>query len=877
MGSSLKQFLRNLAVAAALTVGAYTFASAEPGVSALEIQGDGDIVRLQLETRVGVFANASLAPDGKSLNIDLAGAHHTELVDLIAQLKKLHPLIKSINLSPEGGKTTQIVVQLTKPVGVIDETLTAATNDRSRWELVLGGGTALRQATPPKPGVKPELGAIAAAALDDRLDITLTGSTGLVAEASFADKSGKRPARLIVDLPGVSGKELDAAIAAFKGDHPLLQKLRSAPAPAKNTGRLEFDLGSDAELVQSYGSISEGKGRIHMSLVADTAPTAPGAALIQGRLDGIELGERDGVLTLAMPGAIDARVQAYALEQPPRLVLDFLGWRPEQVQAAVSRFRPAHRAVLGASVDATQRGSARVVFSLAAPSPMLGKPERRAVAASQDRLVISLQIPQNLPERALAAARDGVIPPSALDFPYKQDSAGLGGPRVVIKPVQLDGVQSADGRAPVYEGGAGSEHGIMSFYQKALDYDAKYKAAQADYEANIEAVPQARAGYLPVATFDFQRSGIRQSVKQASNAAFPTGTSNYPSTTWTLTITQPILKAQAFIRMNQAGIAAEQAKLNLLAAEQDLILRVANAYLNLLATQDAVALAQAERESTQKQLELASSRLASGLGTVTQQHDVEARYALTEAREIEARNKHDDAKQALKEIVGEAVSGLKGFKGDFDAAAPQPATFDPWLDAAMQQNLALQVRSRAHEIASQEVRRQRAGHLPTLDLVGTVQNQDTGGSLYGQGQKTENMDIGLKLRVPLFEGGLTSSLVREAVARENKALQERDEELRRTERQTRAAFLGVQTSAKTLEALRKSVLAQESALQARIEGFRSGVYNLVAVLDANRLFYSARRDYLQARYDYLVNRLKLKQSVGSLSRGDLEDLSYLID
>lgn len=134
----------------------------------------------------------------------------------------------------------------------------------------------------------------------------------------------------------------------------------------------------------------------------------------------------------------------------------------------------------------------------------------------------------------------------------------------------------------------------------------------------------------------------------------------------------------------------------------------------------------------------------------------------------------------------------------------------------------------------------------------------------------------MRLRVPIFEGGLTSSLVREAVARRDKAEQELEQELRKTERAARSAFLGVQTSVASLEALRQNVIAQESALAAKLQGFRSGLQTIVMVVDAYRLYYAARREYLQARYEYLVNRLKLKQSVGTLGRSDLEDLATLL-
>jgi outer membrane protein len=194
----------------------------------------------------------------------------------------------------------------------------------------------------------------------------------------------------------------------------------------------------------------------------------------------------------------------------------------------------------------------------------------------------------------------------------------------------------------------------------------------------------------------------------------------------------------------------------------------------------------------------------------------------------------------------------------------------------LSQNLALQARAMATEIAALEVKRQKAGYLPTVSLVATHSYNDSQGSLFGGTSKIQNTELGVRLSMPIFEGGMTTSLVRESVARQDKAREEHEQESRKTERLARSALLGVQSSAQTLSALRKSLVAQESALEAKEEGLRSGLYSVVQVVDAYRLYYAAKRDYLQARYDYLLNRLKLKQSVSSLSRNDLEDLAELL-
>jgi outer membrane protein len=465
--------------------------------------------------------------------------------------------------------------------------------------------------------------------------------------------------------------------------------------------------------------------------------------------------------------------------------------------------------------------------------------------------------------------------PAPLDLGVVKEPLG---PLRPMRPVTLDNPPSDDYAARSRETAVDSI-GLMETLARGLDKDSKYRAAKAEFLANSEATAQARAAYLPTATYDFQRNNENQKIISSTIDAYKAvqgQPQRYPVMSHVLTITQPIIKAPAWVKMEQAKISVEQSRLALVAAEQDLIVRVAAGYLNLLASQDGLELARAERESTEKQAEQARVRLASGLGTVTQYHETEGRYALTQAREVEAGNRLDDARSALKEIVGVDVRSLKPFIGDIEPESPQPAQVDPWVSAALAQNLALQARSMATEIATLEVRRQQAGYLPSLNLVASHSYNDSQGSLFGGSSKIQNTEVGVRLSVPIFEGGMTSSLVREAVARQDKAREEQDQEFRKTERLARSALLGVQSSAQTLSALRKSLVAQQSALQAKEEGMRSGLYSVVQVVDAYRLYFAAKRDYLQARYDYLLNRLKLKQAVSSLARNDLEDLAELL-
>jgi outer membrane protein len=172
-------------------------------------------------------------------------------------------------------------------------------------------------------------------------------------------------------------------------------------------------------------------------------------------------------------------------------------------------------------------------------------------------------------------------------------------------------------------------------------------------------------------------------------------------------------------------------------------------------------------------------------------------------------------------------------------------------------------------VAAQEIRRQRAGYSPTLDFVATHANRKQGGTLFGGGSHVETTDVSLRLSVPIFEGGLTNALTDEAVVRHRRALEDVEQERRAVERQTRAAYLGVVGAMSRVKALQQGVASQEASLKAKQESLRAGLLTLLPVLDAERDLYLSLRDFARARYDYLLNRLRLKQSVGSLSDEDL--------
>lgn len=410
---------------------------------------------------------------------------------------------------------------------------------------------------------------------------------------------------------------------------------------------------------------------------------------------------------------------------------------------------------------------------------------------------------------------------------------------------------------------------LLEAYALARQKDPKYRAAVAEARASSTMIDQAKAGFLPTVKFQVEDTQTRQQVISSENPVFGVGVKTFPTFSQTLSVSQVIFRKDVIERYRQAEAIVRQANYTVLAAEQDLQLRTVVAYLVVLAARDSLELAVAERDAVGKLLESAQEKRKMGLGTITQQHDAEARHAVTVAREIEARNKLKDAQQALREITGTEVLYFQSLRGDMVPDAPQPSALEPWLEKAMEQNMILHARQEAVEVARQELERQRSGHYPNLMLLLSKNRKKAGSTLYGNGSDVDTTEMTLQLNVPIYEGGMTSAVTEEAAQRFEKALEELEMERRSVDRTTRAAFENTLSGIHLINALKQAVTAQASALEAKTEGYKAGLNSVLPLLDAQRDLYLARRDYAQARYDYLVNRLRLKIAAGTLSEEDI--------
>lgn len=415
---------------------------------------------------------------------------------------------------------------------------------------------------------------------------------------------------------------------------------------------------------------------------------------------------------------------------------------------------------------------------------------------------------------------------------------------------------------------------LFAIYKLAQENDPKHRAAQSAYLAEREKLPQARAGLMP--TLNARASRDRNSHETITDSFIisrPSAQYEYSSTEYSLRLSQPVYNAAAYSGFSQARAEVRRAEAEYAAASQDLILRVARAYLEALLAQDSLEFTRAEKASIQHQLESAEARLKVGLATITDAHDARARFEIAAAQETETENAMHDKREALRELVGRSPESLARVGANMPLITPEPADINQWVERSLLQNYSLLARQAAADSASEEIKRQRAGHYPTLDLVGTRTRNDDDGSITGPGIRADSTVVGLQLNVPLFQGGLIGSRTREAAHRYDAAQQEFEATRRATERQARASYLGVAGGAAKVTALSQAVVASESAVEAKTQGFAAGINTNLDVLDATRDLYRARRDLSSARYDYLLNMLRLKQAAGILSENDLMQIN----
>lgn len=417
----------------------------------------------------------------------------------------------------------------------------------------------------------------------------------------------------------------------------------------------------------------------------------------------------------------------------------------------------------------------------------------------------------------------------------------------------------------------------MNIYELARDYDKSFSAAANSYKAVQQTQQQANGLYYPNLSVSYEHSETEQEIVRSDNEVFGSGKSDFPTDVASISLNQPVFRMDFFRERKTAKAEVRQAEYQFVAAEQELMLRTAEAYLLTLAAQDNESVTRAELEAVGQQLKLAEKRLEVGLADATEVHESRARYELNQSEVFQAENEVIDRLEALRTISGQLPGRLDPVVEDLTMTPPDPAEPDVWIDQAIENNLSISAREAAVEAAQAEYSRQRADRYPTVDLVASYNNRDTGGSLFGGGSEVDTTEVLVRAQWNIFEGRVRGGRIKEAFYNLQRAQDELMLEHDRVRRQTRNAYLGIVSSIARARALKSSLEAQQTTVRAKEKGFETGSNSNLEVLDAKRDLFFVQRDYLEARYDYLLSLLNLKLQVGRLSPEDLEGINDMLD
>ena len=410
---------------------------------------------------------------------------------------------------------------------------------------------------------------------------------------------------------------------------------------------------------------------------------------------------------------------------------------------------------------------------------------------------------------------------------------------------------------------------LMQVYQDALANDAKFAAARAQLEAGQESVVQGRAGLLPQLGLSADAAWNDAEIK--SNMGTSSG--DYDSRGYGVQLTQPLFRWQNWVQFKQGELRTALAGAQFGVQQQDLVLRVAEAYFNVLNAQDVVDAVTQLRKAAGEQRELARTSFEVGTVTITDVHEAQSRFDLASAQEIAAQNQLEVARQTLAQIIGKQPDALAGLREGVTLSRPQPDNIADWVSAAESGSLGVQAQQLVREIAAQEVERARAGHLPTVDLVAShgVRHKPQLAT-----DRSEATLVGVQLNLPLYAGGRVSSVTREAAALRFKADADLEDARRSAALAARQSWLGVTSGMAQIKALEAARVSSSSALEANKLGYEVGVRINIDVLNAQTQLADTLQQLSRARYDTLLAQLRLKAAAGTLGEDDVRAINALL-
>ncbi|MEQ8690535.1 MAG: TolC family outer membrane protein [Pseudomonadales bacterium] len=425
---------------------------------------------------------------------------------------------------------------------------------------------------------------------------------------------------------------------------------------------------------------------------------------------------------------------------------------------------------------------------------------------------------------------------------------------------------------------------LLDVYTASYDNDPVLGAARAGYQASRQAVPQARSALLPSLN-----AGASTTYTERE---FPGGVVTDPSSIffgqslpdqefndhgWNAQLSQPVLDMNAWFTLGSAKASVRAAESNLDATEQELIVRVVRAYLNVLRAQDLLDTTTAEETAVKRQLEQVQQRFDVGLVAITDVLESQAAYDNAVVRRIQADGDRDIFFETLGTLSGEYYETLDRLSVKLPIVNPNPQDEREWVAAAMAQNLGIRTAQEQLAAARRTVQARRSGHYPTIDATVTQVHSVTGAPNFFGADTTDQTVYGLQFNMPLYNGGLIRSRTKEATALAEQARELLLNQQRTVTRDTRNLFQSVATDVVRVRARLKAIKSSQSALDATETGYEVGTRNIVDVLQAQQRLFSSQFDYADSRYNYVTNLMLLKQVAGVLVKADLEELNSYTD
>jgi len=415
---------------------------------------------------------------------------------------------------------------------------------------------------------------------------------------------------------------------------------------------------------------------------------------------------------------------------------------------------------------------------------------------------------------------------------------------------------------------------LLQIYRDAVSSDPTLASARSSWLATQEVVPQARANLLPAVTLqgNAERQNFYEKLHTDPSLSFST---TFPQYNYTVSATQPLFRKQNLVAYDQAKQQVGQSDYVLTSAQQDLIVRVAQAYFDVLLASFTIELTESQKRAVSENLAQAKRNFEVGTATITDTNDAQAKFDQIVAQELSVQNDLDNKIAALRAIIGREPKELKRFGNRFEPQLPSPNVLDAWIEMGLRDNLQVRVAQSNYDIAVLEVDRQRAGHYPTLDLVASFNQGYAGASASVSLSSPAAYDsrlgvIGVQLNVPLYLGGSIDSKVRQAVANLEATRQNLEAARRAAQLSTQTAFTGVTSGFAQIKALEQALTSAQVSYDSTKVGLEVGVRTNLDVLNQQQQVYQTRFNLAQAYYNFVISGLRLKQAVGTLTESDLE-------